>query len=125
MRDQVPRVGAVATVRNRRGVIAGVEPYDGDRGRLHLVHLEYKDDQLDEQLIWELEPRTTVLEPTELPPVAQATRCPPSDLAGSPHVSWGPSRTLGANLLVREVIQVDFLDLQRIRRSNPNIVIDH
>jgi hypothetical protein len=28
-----------ATVRNRRGVIAGVEPYDHE-GRLHLVHLE-------------------------------------------------------------------------------------
>ena len=26
--------------------ISAVEPFDGDSGRLHLVHLEYKDDQL-------------------------------------------------------------------------------
>ena len=58
-----------ATVRNRRGVIVEVEPFDGDSGRLHLVHLEYKDDQLpaEERLLWELEPRRSVLEPTALP----------------------------------------------------------
>jgi hypothetical protein len=39
--QQVPRSGMFATVRNRRGVIVGVEPFDGDSGRLHLVHLEY------------------------------------------------------------------------------------
>ena len=66
-----PRVGAVATVRNRRGVIASVEPFDGDAGRLHAVQVEYKDDQIpqDEKLIWELEPRGTLLEPTALPRV--------------------------------------------------------
>ena len=42
--EQIPRVGAVATVRNRRGVISSIDPYDGDAGRLHLVYLEYKDD---------------------------------------------------------------------------------
>ncbi|MDQ1335040.1 MAG: hypothetical protein QG552_1990 [Thermodesulfobacteriota bacterium] len=42
----IPRVGMFATVRNRRGIISAVEPFDGDRGRLHLVHIEYKDDQL-------------------------------------------------------------------------------
>lgn len=58
-----PRVGMFATVRNRRGIVAAVEPYDGHEGRLHLVQLEYKDDQLptDESLIWELEPRRTLL----------------------------------------------------------------
>lgn len=66
---QLPRVGMFATVRNRRGVVAGVEPFDGDSGRLHLVQLEYKDDQLpaEEQLLWELEPRATLLEPSDLP----------------------------------------------------------
>ena len=56
---QIPRAGMFATVRNRRGVVSAVEPFDGERGRLHLVHLEYKDDQLpaEEQLLWELEPR--------------------------------------------------------------------
>ncbi len=48
-----------ATVRNRRGIVSAVEPFDGQDGRLHLVQLEYKDDQLpvEEQLLWELEPR--------------------------------------------------------------------
>jgi hypothetical protein len=68
----VPRVGMFATVRNRRGVVSSVEPYDGETGRLHLVHMEYKDDELpqQEQLIWELEPRNRLLEPTALPVVA-------------------------------------------------------
>lgn len=61
-----------ATVRNRRGVISAVEPFDGDSGRLNLVHIEYKDDQLpyEEKLLWELEPHRTVLNPTALPEVA-------------------------------------------------------
>jgi superfamily II DNA or RNA helicase len=59
-----------AIVRNRRGVIAAVEPADEARlGRLHLVHVEYKDDQLphEERLLWELEPRGRLLEPNALP----------------------------------------------------------
>ena len=32
----VPRAGMLATVRNRRGVVAAVEPFDGETGRLHL-----------------------------------------------------------------------------------------
>ena len=43
---QVPRTGMFATVRNRRGIVSAVEPFDGGGGRLHLVHLEYKDDEL-------------------------------------------------------------------------------
>ena len=34
-----------ATVRNRRGIVSVTEPFDGQEGRLHLVHLDYKDDQ--------------------------------------------------------------------------------
>ena len=62
-----------ATVRNRRGIVTAVEPFDGDDGRLHLVHLEYKDDQLPhaEQLLWELEPRSRLLEPTALPDISR------------------------------------------------------
>lgn len=69
---QIPRVGMFATVRNRRGVIVNVEPHDGERGRTHLVHMEYKDDQLpsSERLLWEIEPCKTVLEPTALPPTS-------------------------------------------------------
>ena len=37
----------LARVRNRRGIVASVEPYDSphgdDAGRLHLVQVEYKD----------------------------------------------------------------------------------
>jgi hypothetical protein len=71
----------LATVRNRRGIVAAVEPFDGDRGRLHLVHLEYKDDQLpaDERLLWELEPRKALLEPTALPEAARTDPMPAED----------------------------------------------
>lgn len=65
-----------ATVRNRRGVISAVEPFNSDEGRLHLVHLDYKDDQRphQEQLLWEKEPRRRLLEPTALPDVAGPVR---------------------------------------------------
>ena len=70
-----------ATVRNRRGVVAAVEPFDGETGRLHLVHLEYKDDQLpaEERLLWELEPRKRLLEPTALPDAAGTDPMPAED----------------------------------------------
>ena len=53
----IPRAGMLATVRNRRGVVAAVEPFDGETGRLHLVHLKYTDDHApaEERLLWELE----------------------------------------------------------------------
>ena len=59
----------LATVRNRRGVVAAVEPFDGDNGRLHLVHVEYKDyrSPSDERLLWELEPHRALVEPNALP----------------------------------------------------------
>ena len=65
----IPRVGMFATVRNRRSVISGVDPFDGHDGRLHLVQIQYKDDQLphEEQLIWEIEPHSRLLESTALP----------------------------------------------------------
>ena len=40
------RVGMVATARKRRGIVALVEPFDGDSGRLDVVRIEYEDDQL-------------------------------------------------------------------------------
>ena len=61
----VPRAGMLATVRNRRGVVAAVEPFDGETGRLHLVYLEYKDDRApsEERILWEIEPDRHLLEP--------------------------------------------------------------
>ncbi|MBC2712751.1 MAG: DNA helicase [Desulfosarcina sp.] len=76
----IPRTGMFATVRNRRGVVSAVEPFDGDSGRLHLIHLDYKDDQYptEEQLLWELEPHKNLLEPTALP-VSISTDPMPAD----------------------------------------------
>ena len=55
----------LATVRNRRGVVAAVEPFDGETGRLHLVHLEYTDDHApaEERLLWELKPSRHLVPP--------------------------------------------------------------
>jgi helicase-like protein/SNF2 domain-containing protein len=74
-------VGMFATVRNRRGIVSAVEPFDGTGGRLHLVHLEYKDDQhpLEERLLWELEPRKALVEPTALPDATRSEPMPPDD----------------------------------------------
>lgn len=64
-----PRVGMLAIVRRRRGIISEVREFDGDRGRVHLVRLDYKDDSRPpfEEVIWELEPSRLLLEPSELP----------------------------------------------------------
>jgi superfamily II DNA or RNA helicase len=77
----IPRPGVFATVRNRRGVVAAVEPFDGETGRLHLVHLEYKDGQLpsEERLLWELEPRRKLLEPNALPVADRSDPMPAQD----------------------------------------------
>ena len=77
----IPRNGMLATVRNRVGVIASVEPFDGDNGRIHLVHLEYQDDHApgEERLLWELEPNRTLLEPTALPNPAETDAMSPED----------------------------------------------
>ena len=71
----IPRAGLLAHVRNRHGVIAAVQPFDGESGRLHLVDVDYKDAQqpASEQLLWELEAARDVVEPTALP---DATRSP-------------------------------------------------
>ena len=78
-KPSVPRVGMPATARNRRGVIAAVEPFDGD-SRLHLVQLDYLDDQApaEERLLWELEPGAALLEPAALPDPARPPM-PPSE----------------------------------------------
>ena len=76
----IPRAGMLAMVRNRRGVVAAVEPFDGDNGRLHLVHLEYQDAHgpAEERLLWELEPKRELLEPNALPDT-RAAPMPPED----------------------------------------------
>ena len=79
--NAIPRPGMLATVRNRRGTVTSVSPFDGEAGRLHLVHLEYRDggSPSDERLLWELEPRKTLLEPTALPDPSRSDPMPPAD----------------------------------------------
>jgi len=67
-----PREGMMAVVRNRRALVTGVQPFDADeRGRVHLVEVEYTDGVGAEtdQVLWEVEPGTEVLEPAALPRV--------------------------------------------------------
>lgn len=67
----IPRVGMLATVRNRRGVISAVEPFgDGNTSSLlHLVTIEFSDADGDaeESLLWERERSPVVLEPNAVP----------------------------------------------------------
>ncbi len=79
--DTAPRTGMLATVRNRRGLIRSVEPFDSSiEGRTHLVSIEYLDTDGagDDTLIWEREPSTRLLDAEEqwiynvAPSVAQA-----------------------------------------------------
>ena len=71
----------LATVRNRRGVVAAVEPFDGETGRLHLVHLEYADGRapVEERLLWELEPNRGLLPPNALPDPAHPGGAMPAE----------------------------------------------
>jgi len=77
----IPQVGMMATVRNRRAMVAGVDPYDGHEGRLHLVRLEYTDSDGPPQdaVIWEREPATSLLQPKALPNAADSQPMPGAD----------------------------------------------
>ncbi len=69
----------MAVVRNRRALVTAVQPFDAnERGRLHLVDVEYTDGigAESDQLLWEVEPGTELLEPTALPRIDVA---PPMD----------------------------------------------
>jgi len=60
----------MAVVRNRRAMITGVQPYDAaEHGRFHLVEVDYTDGlgAESDQLIWEVEPATRVVEPSTPP----------------------------------------------------------
>jgi len=66
---QIPKVGMLAIIRRRRGVINEVREFDGEVGRFHIVSVDYKDDirPTNEELIWELELSKELLEPNVLP----------------------------------------------------------
>jgi superfamily II DNA or RNA helicase len=70
--EKAPRVGMLAKIRNRRGVIASVDSFDGAaEGRLNLVRVEYTDSDgpAEESVIWERESSTDLLQPNSLPRV--------------------------------------------------------
>ncbi len=70
----IPRVGMMATLRNRRGAVISVEPFsDPDEGELHLVRVEYSDSEgmPEDTVIWEREQGASLLEPTALPRVSE------------------------------------------------------
>ncbi len=77
----LPREGMMAIVRNRRAMITGVRPFDADRGRYHLVEVEYSDGvgADTDQLLWEVEPGTDVLEPSALPRVGDTAPMDPRE----------------------------------------------
>lgn len=71
----------LATVRNRRGIVSAVEPFDGNDGRLHLVSVEYTDTDTpaEDQLLWEREPAASLLKPTALPDPSATSPMPARD----------------------------------------------
>ena len=81
--NSIPRVGMLATVRNRRGLISSVEPYEeaSSAKLLHLVTVEFTeyDGELEETLLWERECQPVVLEPNALPRVNDEASMQPSD----------------------------------------------
>ena len=80
--SQIPRIGMVATVRNRRGLVVSVEPYDTLREpRLHLVRVEYTDGDgvPEDNLVWERERNASLLEPTALPRIEAEPAMPARD----------------------------------------------
>ena len=79
----IPRPGMLATVRNRRATVTTVEPFDGEQGRLHLVHLDYQDGESPaaERLVWELESQRALLEPTALPDTFNTDPMPTADFS--------------------------------------------
>lgn len=75
----IPRIGMLATIRNRRGIVAAVEPFDDPtEGRLHLIRVEYTDADgvLEDTVIWEREHGPRLLEPTALPRVSDEPPMP-------------------------------------------------
>ncbi len=65
----VPRIGMFCMIRNRPAVILDVRQFDGRAGREYLVNVSYNDNYspVREQLLWNTEPHSQLLEPAALP----------------------------------------------------------
>lgn len=77
--NSIPRVGMLATIRNRRGVLTAVDPFDaGAAGRFHRVRIEFADGdgESDQDVVWELEPNRWLVEPAALPQVRSTVPMP-------------------------------------------------
>jgi superfamily II DNA or RNA helicase len=76
----LPREGMMATVRNRRAVIARVKPFSTRESQLHLVDLEYTDTEgpPTDSVIWEREVGARAHEPGALPNVHDSLPMTPS-----------------------------------------------
>ena len=79
---QIPRVGIFG--HRSQSPRCDLRPASRSTARpdaCHLVHLEYKDEQLplEARLLWELEPRKELLKPTALPSASAADPIPPED----------------------------------------------
>ena len=75
----IPREGALAILRNRRGLITSVQPSGHPRQeRVHLVTVEYTDADgvLQDQVVWEREPGARIVEPSVLPQVSTDSPMP-------------------------------------------------
>ena len=69
--DSIPRPGLLVTVRNRRGVIGAVKPFQhrNASGVFHLVRVDYSDldGPTEDQLVWELEPHARLIQSRQTP----------------------------------------------------------
>lgn len=68
-KTSLPRIGMSCMIRNRLAVIIDVSDFSGNRGRQYLVKLSYKDSffPAQEELLWNIEPGTKLLEAAALP----------------------------------------------------------
>jgi hypothetical protein len=72
----------LATIRNRRGLVASVDPFDSpSEGRLHLVRVEYTDSDgvAEDTVLWEREHGRDLLEPNALPQVQSEAAMEPRE----------------------------------------------
>lgn len=124
----IPRFGLLATVRNRRGLVASVDPFEGGpEGTLHLVSIEYidPDGPPEDRLVWERETAPEPLEPRALPDVSasdamlpegfdalvRATRWSAISPFVDPDGSSGPLERLPLASLLHGAIQVEDFQL--------------
>ena len=97
---QHPRPGMMATIRNRRGLIATVEPFDSPEGRLHLVRVEYTDSDgvAEDTVLWEREHGRDLLEPNALPQVQSEPSMEPREFDALVRAArWGGTDAVPAS----------------------------